>query len=378
MALLAKSQDKKRCIPAITLKEHIEDCLVVFTFLKTAFPKAGAVSGIGERFWEVLKIAIICHDLGKAHAEFQKLLDEKPNDWKFQRHELFSIPFIEALTDFDKEIIHLIKLAVAGHHKDFVELQNQLAFYKTGDNLGMLETIDDRKSFEEAFEENIQTEEVLSLLTEQKVKTTDVYVKSLEGLIRMYVKSPPKLETSTYFSLMMLFGGLKWCDHLGSAKITLLFNLNKEDFQYLYKLHHSLYAHQKQCAGIVGNLLLTAPTGSGKTESAFMWLQNQLHHSGQGRVFYVLPFTASINAMFERLKKNMGDEKVGMSHGKLSDYLNIYFDDLQYDTHVKKESIQALKKKYRSIITPVKITTPFQLLKHLFGLKGYEQGLFEL
>jgi CRISPR-associated endonuclease/helicase Cas3 len=378
MTLLAKSKDRKGGIPAITLKEHIDDCLLVFNFLKTAFPNAAAISGIGERFWEVLKIAIICHDLGKAHKEFQYLLDEKPNQWNFQRHELFSIPFIDALVDFDKEIIHLIKLVVAGHHKDFEELQGKLAFYETGDSFGMLPTLTDRKSFTEAFTENIQIEETFGLLKEYKVNITTIHAKSLEGLIRMYVKLPYRQEVKTYFTLMMLFGGLKWCDHLGSARINSLFKLDNEDFQYLHNTIYQPYAHQKQSSDIVGNLLLIAPTGSGKTESAFMWLQNQLHHSGQGRVFYVLPFTASINAMFERLKKDIGKDKVGMLHGKLSDYLNNYFDELQYDARIKKESIQTLKEKYRSIITPIKITTPFQLLKHLFGLKGYEQGLFEM
>src|SRR5690606_12483264 len=188
--LLAKSKDSKRGIPAISLKEHIEDCLLIFNLLKTAFPKVAKVTGMGEQFWEVLKVAIICHDLGKAHGEFQHLLNERPNQWKFQRHELFSIPFIGALTDFDKETIRLVELAVAGHHKDFEELQNQLAFYETGDDFGILNTIDDRKSFSDAFNENVKINEVLTLLQEYKVGIADVKPKALDRLIRQYVKTP--------------------------------------------------------------------------------------------------------------------------------------------------------------------------------------------
>ncbi len=378
MELLAKSKDCKRGIPAISLKEHIEDCLLIFDFLKTAFPKAAEVTGMGEQFWEVLKVAIICHDLGKAHGEFQYLLEEKPNQWKFQRHELFSIPFIGALTNFDKETIRLVELAVAGHHKDFEELQNQLAFYETGDDFGILNTIDDRKSFSDAFNENVKINEVLTLLQEYKVGIAEVQPKALDRLIRQYIKTPYRPGTSNYFSLMILFGALKWCDHLGSAKVSTLFCLDNNDFQYLYNTPYQAYAHQLQSANIVGNIMLTAPTGSGKTESAFMWLQKQLNHCGQGRAFYVLPFTASINAMFERLNKEMGNDKIGMLHGKLSDYLNNYYDNLQYSVQAKKENIQSLKQKFKSIVTPVKVTTPFQLLKHLFGLKGYEQGIFEM
>lgn len=376
--LLAKSKDSKRGIPAISLKEHIEDCLLICGFLKIAFPKAAEISGMGDQFWEVLKITIICHDLGKAHKEFQCLLNEKPNLWKFQRHELFSIPFIEALRDIDKETIELIKLAVAGHHKDFNELQNHLSFYETEDDFGMLNAMDDRKSFHDAFNEYVRIKEVLDLLKEYKLGMTNVQSKALDGLIRLYVKTPYTLGRSNYFSLMMLFGALKWCDHSGSAKVNKLFNLENKDFQYLHNTSYKPYMHQLQSGEVLGNMLLTAPTGSGKTESAFMWLQKQLNYSGQGRVFYILPFTASINAMFERLKKEIGDDKIGMLHGKLSDYLNNYFDNLQYTVHVKKENIQSLKEKFKSVVTPVKVTTPFQLLKHLFGLKGYEQGIFEM
>ncbi len=378
MELLAKSKDSKQGIPAIFLKEHIEDCLHIYDFLKKAFPYAAEVSGMGESFWGVLKVTIICHDLGKAHKEFQYLLDGKPNEWKSQRHELFSIPFVDLLSDFDKETIQIMKLVVAGHHKDFEELQKQLEFYETGDSFGVLATLDEQKNFTDAFRENVRINDVLNLLKEYGINIATVQAKALDGLIRGYNKSPYKVDADKYFLLMMLFGGLKWCDHLGSAKINSLFTLESKDFEYLHNTSYQPYVHQLRSGKTLGNLLLTAPTGSGKTESAVMWLQNQLNNFGQGRVFYVLPFTASINAMFERLKKEIGDNKVGMLHGKLSDYLNNYFDNFQYSVRAKKESIKSLKEKFKSIVTPVKVTTPFQLLKHLFGLKGYEQGIFEM
>jgi len=147
---------------------------------------------------------------------------------------------------------------------------------------------------------------------------------------------------------------------------------------YLQAANGDFYDHQLACGDVVGNLILTSPTGSGKTESAVTWLRRQMKHFGQGRVFYILPFTASINAMYERLGGEMGQPYVGMLHGKLSDYLYDYFDDFQYSLSQKKEKIDELKDKFKTLVTPVKVVTPFQLLKHLFGLKGFEQGLFEM
>ncbi|HEX2846010.1 MAG TPA: CRISPR-associated helicase Cas3' [Chitinophagaceae bacterium] len=382
--LLAKSKDSKKNQAAVSLREHIDDCLLILGFLKKAFPKVAEISGMEDHFWEILKVAVICHDLGKAHKEFQSLLDEKPNQWKFQRHELFSIPFIDAL-DFDKDILRLVGLVVAGHHKDFETLQEQLAYYETGDSFGMLATLDERKSFVEAFKENVRIKDVQDLLNSYGLNMKAIYPKPIDGLIRSYNKSPFKLKDINYFSLMLLFGGLKWCDHLGSAKVKDVKTLDNDDFIFLKKQRNNLqekgydfYQHQIDCSGKLGNVILTAPTGSGKTEGAFLWLQKQMQHYGQGRVFYILPFTASINAMYDRLDKAIGNDKVGMLHGKLSDYLNNYFDDLQYSVAEKKDSIQSIREKFRSIITPVKVATPFQLLKHLFGLKGYEQGFLEM
>jgi CRISPR-associated endonuclease/helicase Cas3 len=69
----------------------------------------------------------------------------------------------------------------------------------------------------------------------------------------------------------------------------------------------------KTCAGTVGNTILTAPTGSGKTESRPAWDKTSVETNGQARVFYILPFTASIHAMYERLKKAMGDEALDVT-----------------------------------------------------------------
>lgn len=387
MTLLAKSQDAKNDIPARTLKQHIDDCLLISDFLKDVFPKAADISALGNKFWEILKLCILFHDLGKAHGEFQKLLKGRSNAWSFQRHELFSLPFIDVLNNYDGDIITLIKLVVAGHHKDYEQLQRALQFYMRPGEFGMLDTIEDEtESFETAFRKYINEAAALDILRTYDINTNKLpVVKSIESLIRQYNKNPCRPGDAHYLPLTLLFGALKWCDHLGSAMVTELNKLCDDDFNFLSEQQNALrktgsdfYNHQKECALTNGNLILTAPTGSGKTESALLWLRNQLKATGQGRVFYILPFTASINAMYERLNAAIGKDKTGMLHGKLNDYMNNYFDDLQYDTQARKDSIRSIREKFKSVAIPVKVVTPFQLLKHLFGLKGYEQGIFEM
>lgn len=387
MPLLAKSKDIQGNIPARTLKEHTDDCLIIYSYLQECFPKAAECTGLGSAFWEILRTCIVLHDLGKAHQEFQKVLDGKENRWNFQRHELFSIPFVDSLSQTDKDVVKLIRLVVAGHHKDFGSLRDYLNSYDSGDSFGKLERLEENEDFETAFRKNVDIAAALQLLRTYGFNVNPVSPKSIYGLIHGYHQKPFLQSQSDYFKLMLLFGGLKWCDHLGSALVTQVKKLEESDFGFLEMQQKALkekgldfYEHQKTCETINENLILTAPTGSGKTESSFLWLRNQLKNCGQGRVFYILPFTASINAMYERLNEAIGkeSEKVGMLHGKLSDYLNNYFDDLQYDFNAKKDSIKKLRDKYKSIITPIKVVTPFQLLKHLFGLKGYEQGIFEM
>ncbi|MDR0508040.1 MAG: CRISPR-associated helicase Cas3', partial [Dysgonamonadaceae bacterium] len=387
MTLLAKSKDIKQNVPARTLREHIDDCLLILEFLQKAFPNAAEVSALGNRFWELLRLCVICHDLGKAHNEFQKLLRGIDNQWNNQRHEFFSIPFIDALPQMDKNTLNLIRLVVVGHHKDFEQLRHYLNIYDDGNDFGQL--VDSEKiSFEDAFLQNIEIQEIKDLLNSYNYPVNHIAATSIYGLIHSYNNTPYQLSNSDYFVLTMLFGGLKWCDHLGSAQIANINLIENKDFDFLQKQQMALqaegydfYEHQQICAKTKGNVILSAPTGAGKTESAFLWLKSQLENNeNQGRVFYVLPFTASINAMYERLNTAIDaeSEKVGMLHGKLNDYLNNYFENLQYDIDVKKLKIRELQEKYKSIITPIKITTPFQLLKHLFDLKGYEQGIFEM
>ncbi|MFW6224747.1 MAG: CRISPR-associated helicase Cas3', partial [Bacteroidota bacterium] len=363
MEILAKSD------PAITLKQHINDALQISERLRESFNGLFRIID-SESFWNLLKIAIIAHDLGKAHQDFQKLLLGKSNGWKQQRHELFSLPFIKAL---DIKDIDLVYLVVAGHHKDFEKLiQNLESYGSSNDGFGLdLGGTEEINTFEKEFENNLPVKSVLSVLRDYNIVIRSPVVHNPKRELQKFVLKATRVKSQ--IKLLLLAGAFKHCDHLSSAGITNIFNLEFNDFQYLYKSGYDLYNHQRNASILTGNTILTAPTGSGKTETSLFWLQNQLKKDGNGRVFYILPYTASINAMFERLSKKMPD-KIGLLHGKLSAYIEAKFED---DDLINEKRKKEIKEQYKTLITPLKVVTPFQLLKHIFSLKGFEKGIFE-
>ncbi|MCL6102836.1 MAG: CRISPR-associated helicase Cas3' [Bacteroidetes bacterium] len=361
--------------PPISLKQHIDECLRVYESLRKAFGRLPINDA--DRFWRLLRLGIIFHDLGKSHSEFQKMLSGKRADWYHQRHELFSVPFIDQL-DLPEEDKLLLKLIVAGHHKDFNLLFNFIQHsYKNGEDLfsfsedGKLDWVEET--------EKLNTDFVHSLLHDYGISLIQNPLTPPFEKINEYSRKPVNTSCVNFQELLLAAGALKQCDHSASAGIFKVNILEEKHFNFLYDTKWSLYFHQKKASETNGNIVLIAPTGSGKTEASLMWLHRQIKENGQGRTFYILPFTASINAMFERLDDKMhgNNEIVGVVHGKLAEYIESRFEKEEYS--VKNEILKReLKESYRALVPPLKVATPFQLLKSIFGLKGFEKGIFEM
>jgi CRISPR-associated endonuclease/helicase Cas3 len=361
--------------PPISLKQHIDECLRVCESLRKAFCRLPLKDA--DRFWRLIRLAVIFHDLGKAHSEFQKMLLGKRANWYYQRHELFSVPFINQLF-LSQEDKLFIKLIVAGHHKDINFLFNFIQHsYKTGDDIfsfsedGKLDWYEEAGKLNEGF--------IKSFLNDYGVLLNSNILVPPFAEIKEYSRKPANTANINFQELLLAAGALKQCDHSASAGIFKVNILEEKHFNFLYDTKWAPYFHQQQASETNGNIVLTAPTGSGKTEASLMWLHRQIKDTGQGRTFYILPFTASINAMFERLDDKMqgNNEIVGIVHGKLAEYIESSFEKEEYS--VKNEILkQELKDSYRALVPPLKVATPFQLLKSIFGLKGFEKGIFEM
>jgi CRISPR-associated endonuclease/helicase Cas3 len=140
--------------------------------------------------------------------------------------------------------------------------------------------------------------------------------------------------------------------------------------------HIGLYPFQRRMMSLIGSAFLSAPTGAGKTEASLLWAgRNQ--DCGR-RIFYVLPYTASINAMARRLANYFGESNVGILHGKASYFIYTMLCERNYtpnEAAAFTRDVQGLTKK---IYRPIKILTPFQILKTFFGVKGWESMLAEM
>ena len=141
---------------------------------------------------------------------------------------------------------------------------------------------------------------------------------------------------------------------------------------------HGWEPFQKAAGETEAQLMLSAPTGSGKTEAALLWSDNNRCETLGNRVFYVLPYTASINAMYERLKELVSDDKIGMLHGKANYFVYKDLVDKEYTYQKAAAKVREQQNLTKKICRPYKVLTPFQLLKAFFGIRGFEMQMAEM
>jgi len=383
--LLAKSE------PPESLLDHTRNCIDVYSSLREKMPFLAEISGQSD-FFEHLYYAVALHDLGKAASGFQDQLRSGAR-WKY-RHEILSAGFTIGLRFADSHN-QAIGLSILTHHKDITTLRTDHPCYPEA-NPGYSNWKNKIEELKSNWEDLMELQNLIVKWCPFDV-CNFVPVKEIEELTNAYryhlIPYYNQREDNELTSLhgnygMLMRGCLIACDHLASdsaGKNEVIAAL--ENLSHILKHHIEQKAEnkpvewnnvQERASVSAGDLFLSAPTGSGKTEAALLWSAHNQNETYGRRVFYVLPYTASINAMYKRQREIMTDDRVGMLHGKAHYFHYKSLAEWEDDYFTKKKTVERLHGLSRKIYKPYKILTPFQLLKSFFGIKGFEMQFAEM
>lgn len=106
------------------------------------------------------------------------------------------------------------------------------------------------------------------------------------------------------------------------------------------------------------NVVMIAPTGSGKTEAALLWL-----HGEKG--FYTLPLKVSSNAIYKRIREYYQYEDVALLH---SDSMNSYLEAAEDDIESGYKHYEQAKR----FSYPLTVCTVDQLFRFVYKALGTE------
>ncbi|HUP81798.1 MAG TPA: CRISPR-associated helicase Cas3' [Pirellula sp.] len=358
------------------------------------------------RFWHQMVLAAGMHDLGKLAPGFQQTVR---GGGRFdQRHEILSLAWLDwLLGDVSDNEHRNIAAAIAAHHRDFETLNVKY-------NLGTV------------FEPTRNIEDLIIHLPDHVLRDgaalfveAIVPILSASGLLSAdwcYPTNPPdsgpnqtqaiasikralnawscwieEMEASSGVSKTLgcfVRGSILIADHAGSAHVSLTMPIDLHDamatrIRVAPPNEKDFFPHQLESAGAIGNVILTAPTGSGKTESALLWASNNFSiELSKAPLFYVLPFKASMNAMQVRLVQNFANnrsvptqferDRVALQHSSAVGVL--YSQLMERDGNANRAAFAARRQASlgRLHAAPIRVLSPYQLLRAAYQLKGHE------
>ena len=370
---------------------HVLSRLAEFIRLRPNLPTQLNIS----RLWHILFWSAFLHDFGKAIAGFQMQLRPDGQRWG-HRHEVFSLAFVDwVIDDLSTEEQQWLVASIVSHHRDFEEIQQIYPIPDRDDDdplqpqLASLSEETLGGLWRWLSECGILWRDELGLtdfsISKPELQEKHVAIQSVQqhGVerIRHWLKVYRRLNRDiedrnaphAVVQGITVRGYIINADHSASAHAgpIPLVQFDADTILARNKLsQENLFGHQSQAGQVDGSVLLVAPTGSGKTEAALLWAAYQ---SSLPRLFYTLPYQASMNAMQVRLEKNSPkQEHVGLQHGRSLLALYRLLLEKGYGTKAAARTAKWARNLSRLNYPPVRVFSPYQMLKGMYRLKGYE------
>ncbi|MCA9951226.1 MAG: CRISPR-associated helicase Cas3' [Anaerolineales bacterium] len=407
--LWAKSADKGADGKPESLAQHtwlVLSRLVEFMRLRPFLPNQ-----LNQpHLWHCLYWGAFLHDFGKAMPGFQGMLRRDADLkelWGRHRHEVFSLAFLDWITDgLDQTERLWAAAAIVSHHRDKPDIMFSYSLLVGDDGRDpLLKQLDNfpaahviglhhwLTSCGWSWAQSLGFEQLgvrpVSFAAEAEKNFATTAVSRIRYWLEEYGDFVEQLDRRKYAALaiplMVLRGSLINADHSASAHADSLPQVEFTTDAVLKAMSSpkkqikwdNLYDHQKDADGTESHALLIAPTGSGKTEAALFWASRQtIADQSPPRLFYTLPYQASMNAMEKRLADTFGKDKVGLQHGR--SLLAIYRDIMERDDSNPKDAARMARwaKNLNQLnYPPVRVFSPYQMLKSIYRLKGYEAQL---
>lgn len=324
------------------LKEHLDETvLCAEEFFHT----------YGEYFSEeekkLIMLACRIHDLGKVNLIFQQIVTNQEKNVEQIPHGFLSCIaigrgwFKNKYPEMTEDDFDVLITAVYYHHT---------RIYDKG-----------AKCFEDYCEKYYK--ENLESYLNQPIKklyySNQEYVLFKAG-IEMARKSEKSFETlwNEYLTVKGMLNKFDWTVSAGYQQAEIGCDISEKVLvkQINAQLRNELRPAQEYMKNHTkDNLVIVAPTGSGKTEAALLWLDGE-------KGFYTLPLKVSSNAIFQRIKERYHYKDIALLHS----------DSLQKYLLEEKESEYSNYEKAKLFSYPLTICTVDQLFKFVYKSLGTE------
>uniref|UniRef100_A0A7C5WZV1 CRISPR-associated helicase Cas3 n=1 Tax=Thermocrinis ruber TaxID=75906 RepID=A0A7C5WZV1_9AQUI len=356
-----------------TIREHTNKLLNNLENLKKHYRKEiedlipkGLPAELKERFWKILKLACEYHDYGKIHCKFQKKIGNKNvksiENLPEVRHNLLSPLFVVYLSEEDELTMDIVSLLVLHHHP----VENNL----------------------------IKTNEVAEVIQKEFIQHygfgfDDSYINYIKLLLKQSEERYIKEAIAEYFGIeykpllqyyRLLKGLLLRIDHASSSKYAQEVEDEPLDdtLSFVDEFFRQKGSSPNEIQTFVRenrdkNLVIIAPTGAGKTEAGFIYIQK--------KGFFILPYRVSANGIYMRAKGIFRDgDYVGLLHSSALSHL-LEEEEKQKSGGDNREDIRN-NQEYtaflnyalsRNFAKPIIISTPDQLMHFVFRYKGFEK-----